>query len=347
MKKDRIAIITAILLILGSLVASRIAKTLHFEEEEVSLHEELTAILDIASVQDTAHTLVTGYHHQLLKNFAKDHGMNMKITLSDLDSSPIDSLLDGCCDILVTTLLNAPISDSTLFSIPIDSTIVWVMLSDKEPEMIAANIWLGKHFETARDSMDREKYFHPYGYRYLRGRGYLSPYDSLLRAEADTLGWDWRMLAAVIFHESRFHIEAKSYRGAMGLSQLIPSTAAHFGCTDALDPEENIHAGALCLRSYAGRYKEIGDNRTEWFKYTLAAFNAGPGRIDDVINYALYRGKDPSYWINVVAVIPEMNDESVLETGVVKIGTFKGVETIAYVDSVIQIYNRICEICPE
>ena len=55
---------------------------------------------------------------------------------------------------------------------------------------------------------------------------------------------------------------------------------------------------------------------------------------------------DTSHWDKVIEVIPEMNDEAVVDTGAVRLGVFKGKETISYVDRVISIYDQFRRICP-
>lgn len=346
MNKEKTAVIVTAALILGSLMASAV-RWWQDNRPQPELIPHFNVVLDLASSQDTTRALVTGYHHNLIKRFADAHDRTVAIRLKDYGESPADSLMAGSCDLLVTTLDKVPERDSLLLSHHIDGNYIWIMNEERKHEMKAAVSWLKDHIGSAADSTDREKFFHPYGFHHGTGKDFLSPYDELLKAEADSLGWDWRMLAAIVYHESGFHIEAVSVRGARGLSQLLPSTARHFGGTDLLDPEDNIRTGARCLRNYAFRYRNIGDNRSEWFKYTLASFNAGPGRIDDCINYALFRGRNPSYWINVAAVIPEMADESVMNSGAVRLGTFKGTETLMYVDRIFNTYLNMCSVCPE
>lgn len=348
MKKDFIALTVTILLILGSLAASAISRWIQARKgPEPELIGHIRCILDLRAQQDTTHALLTGYHYNMLKKFAASSGRSIDIVLSDLDMSPADSVTGESTDLLVMPWTDSLYIDSTIFSIPIDGNVVWVMKEDRKPEMIAANLWLEQYLGSQEDSADRVHHFHPFGYRHAGYSGFISPYDSLIRVHADSISWDWRMLAAIIYIESRFHIEARSYRGAEGLLQLMPQTAGRFGTDDSLDPEKSIRAGAQYLALLANRYKNVGDNMSERFKYTAAAYNAGEGHIDDCINYAEYRGRDPSYWINVEHVIPEMSNKNVLLTGVIKCGTFKGIETIAYVEQAVRVYNRFCEICPE
>lgn len=80
------------------------------------------------------------------------------------------------------------------------------------------------------------------------------------------------LIRAVIRHESASYACAVSEKGALGLMQLMPEVAQQFG-VDPLDPKQNVAAGAQYLKQLMTRYK--GD-----LKLTLAAYNAGPQRVD-------------------------------------------------------------------
>ena len=90
------------------------------------------------------------------------------------------------------------------------------------------------------------------------------------------------LVRAVIQVESAFNPRAVSPKGAMGLMQLMPATAAKFGVTDPFNPGENIRAGVSYLRQLLDRY----DNNEQ---LALAAYNAGPGAVDK------YGSKVPPY----------------------------------------------------
>jgi len=98
-------------------------------------------------------------------------------------------------------------------------------------------------------------------------------YGSLIADAARKHGVDPALLAGVIEAESGFNAQAVSAAGAQGLMQLMPSTARGLGVTDALDPTQNVMGGAKLLRQLLDRYH--GDTRL-----ALAAYNAGPGAVD-------------------------------------------------------------------
>lgn len=81
------------------------------------------------------------------------------------------------------------------------------------------------------------------------------------------------LVRAVIVVESAFNPRAISRRGAVGLMQLLPSTARRYGASDAFDPEQNIRAGTRYLRDLMIRY---GNN----LELALAAYNAGEDAVE-------------------------------------------------------------------
>jgi len=175
----------------------------------------------------------------------------------------------------------------------------------------------------------------------------LSPYDDIIRKYASELGWDWRMLAAVIYQESKFSINSTSHRGAKGLMQVMPQTARYYEIDDLLDPEKNIKAGTSHLKRLQRLYAKSGMESLEMVKFTLAAYNAGEGRVADCRNFAESRDVNKNVWDDIVNIIPLMREDSILEEESVKLGKFEGYETIAYIDSVMSLYEAFCRICPQ
>ena len=314
---------------------------------EPQLPPHIRGVLEIAPLRDTSRGLVIGYHYHLLKRFAADNGQTIDILLTGRDNSYLDSLRAGTVDIVVIPHADSIAVDSVLVSAPVDSLSRWLMREDDHRFMRGLNEWIDAWHASDEYAPTREAFLRRFDPFRSRPRERISPYDELIREHADSLGWDWHLLAAVIYSESHFHIEARSKRGAAGLMQLMPKTAQRYGVTDPLDPEMNIAAGAQLLGRLIQRYAKVAANTTERYKYALAAYNAGVGRIDDCIRLAEHLGVDPSYWDNVATeVLPRMTEEELIESGAVQNGPFKGTETGYYVGRVFSVYNRLKQICP-
>jgi len=115
--------------------------------------------------------------------------------------------------------------------------------------------------------------------------------------EAAAFGMDWLQLMAQGFQESALNPEAKSPAGAVGIMQLLPSTAEWLGVMNYDEPGGNIHAGAKYMARLMKRYAKVPeiteDNR---FFFALAAYNAGPGRVRKYRKRAIKLGYDPNRW---------------------------------------------------
>lgn len=275
-----------------------------------------------------------GYEYEMLTLFSWQLGKTADISLGGAEY--LDSLRTGGVDILVL-----PFSDSLIFderwyaSVPLADSCTWVIDGALRAEHKEINLWLAK-FGLSDEHKSIAGRFTPAYEPYARsrsGRTYstLSPYDELIGKYAKELGWDRSMLTALVWQESQFRIEARSRRGAVGLMQMMPRTASRFEADNLLDPEENIHAAVSYLKHLQSMFRIYTSERDELMKFTLAAYNAGEGRIKDCINYAASIGAPHSRWEDIVVVIPDMREDSILDADTVKLGKFKGYETISYV----------------
>lgn len=338
--------ITALAVTLA-LIAGSFAASLHIRKPEALTH--LRCAIELGEACDTTPGLLTGYNYHLLERFAADNGQALDISLSRRGDSYLDSLKRGVVDIVAVPCGTVPADDSLDVSIPVDSISLWIVPSKSGALLKSINRWLDKYHKSDTYIPTRTAFLQTYDplkkARAGRKTPVLSPYDSIITRYADTLGWDWKILEAVVYQESRFRIDARSHRGAIGLMQMMPYTAGKWCDGDLVNPERSIRAGTMYLKSLSGRYTGISSIPEERVKFTLAAYNAGEGRIKDVINYARLNGVSTEYWDSVVTVIPGMRDTLAMSrTDTVKLGVFQGFETINYVDRVMSLYEAFNEI---
>ena len=98
------------------------------------------------------------------------------------------------------------------------------------------------------------------------------PFDAIVRRVAAEHGLDPRLLHAVLIVESAYRPDAVSSAGAQGLAQLMPGTARDLGVADPFDPAQNVAGGGAYVAQMLARYEDM--------RLALAAYNAGPGRVD-------------------------------------------------------------------
>ena len=173
-------------------------------------------------------------------------------------------------------------------------------------------------------------------------KGAISPYDHYFKKYAAEINWDWRLLAALAFHESRFDSAQVSRMGASGLMQLMPRTAANFGLDreNILNPAKNIEAGVQYIKSLNLSFRKI-ENKDERIKFILASYNSGPAHVFDAIELTKKYGKNPQIWFNNVEYyFAKKNEPEFYNDPVVKHGRIRGRETLLFVPNVLGTYER-------
>jgi len=173
-------------------------------------------------------------------------------------------------------------------------------------------------------------------------KGAISPYDHYFKKYASEINWDWKLLAALAFHESRFDSSQVSWAGASGIMQLMPRTAAKFGLTrkNMFNPEKNIEAGVQYIKSLNLSFRKV-ENKEERIKFILAAYNSGPAHVIDAMALSQKHGKNPGIWFkNVEYYLLKKSEPEFYNDPVVKYGRFRGKETVAYVINTLDTYER-------
>lgn len=173
-------------------------------------------------------------------------------------------------------------------------------------------------------------------------QGHVSPYDSIFKECARQLGWDWRLLAALAWTESHFNPKAMSYMGAVGIMQLMPSTARKYGLDSntIIQPEPNIRAGVAYLKRLSTFFDAVS-NIEERAKFVIAAYNAGCGHVLDAMALAEKYGADPYVWSGSVDKFLQLkSDPLYYNDSICRYGYFRANHTMLHVNNVYKTYVR-------
>lgn len=205
-----------------------------------------------------------------------------------------------------------------------------------------------KHF--TKDDKKQKKYVAPpnvpqYAYKIPEGEKSISNYDPYFKEGAKIANCDWRWLAAIAFHESRFRPDLKGYSGSYGLMQIMPSTGLKMGAKNIenlYDPEVSVTIASKYIREVQRMYKEASDPN-ERMKLTLAAYNAGIGHVKDARELAKKYGKDPNVWTdNVEVFMRNMSHKEYYADSVAKHGYINGNFVCNYVNVISEKFEQYC-----
>ena len=176
----------------------------------------------------------------------------------------------------------------------------------------------------------------------------ISVYDELIRSVSEEEGYDWRLMSAIAYHESRFSPDIVSKRGAAGLMQIMPAVARQFNVTGdrLLDPETNVRLAAQVLSKIdAGLHFAPGTPDDDRMSIILAAYNGGIGHVNDARRLARSHGENPDSWETVARYLALKALPEYYEQQEVRCGRFTGgSQTRAYVRDVLKRYDRYCRI---
>lgn len=217
------------------------------------------------------------------------------------------------------------------------------------PELLnAINNWMVSFTQTPRYQRIYQKYFlnkrsiHlvDAGFHSIKG-GQVSVYDELIKEESQRFDMDWRLIASIIYQESRFIPDAESWAGALGLMQLMPETAKRFGVQSITSPRDNIRGGMQLLQWLDERLALRVEDSNERLKFVLAAYNVGIGHVLDAMKLAEKYGMNPTIWNdNVDFFLLHKSDPKYYNDPVVEFGYCRGEEPYQYVREILERYDH-------
>lgn len=263
---------------------------------------------------DTLRCIVpASLHKDLVLKYAEDHGLVFDVEIGPVN---LDSLTAGIIDLAVADdTMTVPIG--AVASAHFLQNTVWVVRDNETDALRHINQWI-KEVSSTRLYRKMEK-------GKLDRLDMISRYDGLIKKHASNIGWDWRLIAAVIYNESRFNNDASSHKGAQGLMQILSSKYTY---EEVSDPDRNLEIGTRYLRRLQTMYEPVTADETECLKFVLASYNAGEGKIQRCIEEARAKGLDTSRWGPVSTILPN------------------GHHTVSYVENVLDTYRDYSRIFP-
>ncbi len=209
----------------------------------------------------------------------------------------------------------------------------------KEYKGLVYNILYKKYFTSARQVRARA------ARRGDDAQQGLSPYDAIIRKYAERYGFDWRLITAQMYQESRFDPRAESFAGALGLMQVMPRTAKFMGFGELSRPEDGIHAGVKYLDWVRNRFEEtLPFSERMWF--SLAAYNAGHGHVADARRLARQKGWDGDVWFgNTERAMLLLSKKQYASKA--RYGYVRGIEPVSYVRNIRSRYRAYTELAGE
>ena len=316
-----------------------------------TMPEELDCAICLKGHKSRVMNLPTGFTYELIRDFAGHFRSEAEIVLGEASESLAMLALDSL-DIVVM-----PYSDTLtrergyIVSDSLENGTVWVMRATDDVLMCNFTHWFNLYSqEEGYDALKRRfrPSYEPYR-RVALGREYAaaSPYDALLKQYATQAGWDWRMLAALVWQESRFRIDARSSKGAEGLLQMMPATARRFKNDDMLDPEKNLAAGTAYIRRLNSIFTQFVSDADDLPKFVMAAYSAGEGRVLDCIRYARAKGLPHSSWEDLENIIGDLRENGPGDADtLLQYGGLRGYETLNYVSNIYSLYDAFTLISP-
>lgn len=302
-----------------------------FEKRLRNLSDEIGANIDIVEVEN--------YDvEQLIRLVAKGE---ISYTVADENVAMLNQTYYPEIDI------------STPVSFP--QRMAWAVAKDADQFLSKLNSWVYTFKNGPMYALLYNKYFKSKKasgriksqYMSISG-GKISPFDETIRRYSQIPGYDWRLVASMIYQESRFNPRVVSWAGAFGIMQLMPGTANYFGVSRASSPEMHIKAGCRFLDYLDRQFEDEMPDENERRKFVLASYNCGIGHVRDARRLAEKYGKNPNIWdTQVDSMLLWKSDPKYYLDPVVKYGYCRGQEPFDYVKEIMNRYEHYKNVITE
>jgi membrane-bound lytic murein transglycosylase F len=188
-----------------------------------------------------------------------------------------------------------------------------------------------KYYQNAQDFDVYElKKFHE------RIQDRLPKYIKVIQEESKKYKFDWRLVAAVVYQESHFNPNAKSFTNVRGLMQVTDAAAREMGITNRLNPEQSLKAGIKYLDKMYQKFIHIED-KYQRMLFALASYNIGYGHVLDALKIAQEKGLDLDTWQTLKITLPLLSKSQYYQT--TKYGYARGWEPVQYIERILTYFD--------
>lgn len=296
-----------------------------------------------------------------LKNLASELIQNFYII--EVDSIPPEGIIklvsEGVYDFAVVDFAIAKISKNYWPDIDIETSmsfpqnISWCVRPESAELLDTLNNWLEKYIASDNYNRLNRKYINNSrtlvnieSEFYSGNEGKISEFDGIIKKYSPELGWDWRLIASLIYEESRFNPTAESWAGAYGLMQLMPVIYGKFAPSNISGTEAEICAGIRYLKYLDSQFVEQVKDSSDRVMFVLASFNIGPGHVEDAMRLASSYKKDAASWKDVSFYISNLSNPKYYNDTAVKHGYFPGIYSVDFANSIVNRYKHYLNVIP-
>jgi membrane-bound lytic murein transglycosylase F len=295
-------------------------------------------------------------HAERLKNLSDEIGK--PITVVEDPIYEVDQLIEAVskgeidytvCDEHMASFFEKQYPDIDIRTpISFPQNLAWAVRKGSDSLLVAINDWLTEDNNSYASRHLVDKYFNSSRTAFMakseavtfNGKK-ISQYDEILRNISRQYDFDWRLVASLVYQESQFKPEARSWSGAFGLMQMMPATAKKLGIDSTATEFQQIQAGITYLNMLDDELPKDISDPDQRIKFILAAYNLGIAHVFDARRLAEKNGKDPNVWENNVDFyIKNKSNPEYYRDSVVRYGYAKGEETYLFVQEVMDRFEH-------
>ncbi|MCI5150589.1 MAG: membrane-bound lytic murein transglycosylase MltF [Candidatus Electrothrix sp. MAN1_4] len=327
----------------------------HLEvQQQVIIHKKNSTIHELADLEKKVIHLRAGTSYTERIRELQKSGYSLKTVLDN--KVPTEELIRQVAEekIEVTVadsniaLLNQRYYPDIRIAFPIEEpqTVAWAVRKGETRlldeinaffELIEENGFFARIYEryyrdvSIFDYVDLKKF-----HKRLKTR--LPKYKNIIRKEAEKYGFDWRLIAAMMYQESHFNPKARSHTGVRGLMQITMTTAREMGVKNRLNPTQSTRAGVGYLAKLYYRFTDIQDPYDRLL-FALASYNIGYGHVRDAQKICQQQGWNQHQWAAMEKALPLLRlKRYYTET---RYGYARGTEPVRYIKRILLYYDII------